>query len=108
MLPISIEVDGATLENCTKHLTPSNRKENTLSNKILEYRKHRIKIEKAKIIVKLVEAKDALEKCIQRQDFVVAQTLKTQIDALEEDKDKLQCILNNADPKELNKALEDR
>ena len=107
-LPISIEVDSTTLKNCNTHLNPSTRKEKTHSDTILEYRQHRINMVRAKITVKIIEAKDALENCIQRQDFLAAQALKTQINVMAEDNDKLQCILNDANSEELNNALEER
>merc|ERR1712001_279794 len=75
---------------------------------VLEDRKHRIKVEIAKLLVKINEHKDDLEKCVQKQDFLMAQEIKTNITTFESDKVILEGILEREDGDELKDAIEKR
>ena len=75
---------------------------------VLEERKHRIKVEIAKLLVKINECKDDLEKCVEKQEFLMAQKIKTKITTLEADKLALSSILEREDAVELKDALENR
>ena len=80
----------------------------TCSPAVLEERKHRMKVEIAKLIVKINENKDALEKSVERQEFLLAQELKTTIATLETEKMTLVSVLEREDAVELKCELDDR
>merc|ERR1719342_2046649 len=73
---------------------------------VLEHRKRSMQVKIAEITVKIVESKDDLEKCVQKQDYLQAQALKKSILALENDKQTLQNILLKQDSEELSFVLE--
>ena len=105
---MSINVESTIFETSTNQLSAAMIDQITCSPAVLEHRKQRIRIEIAKIQVKIIEVKDALEKSVQKQDFLIAQDLKTKINNMELDKDKLAHILENACPQELQNVIDER
>ena len=69
---------------------------------VLEERKHRMKVEIAKLVVRINENKDDLDKYVERQEFLMAQEIKTIITSLEEEKLTLSLILEREDGKEIS------
>ena len=74
---------------------------------VLRNRKHRMKVEIAKISVKIHEGNDAMEKWIRKQDYAQAQEVKSQLEIHQKEKDRLTKILDNADSDELKEALQE-
>ena len=84
------------------------RKITVCSPAVLEDRKHRMKVEIAKLIVKINEGNDDLEKCVERQEFLKAQEIKTSVAMLQEEKITLSLILDRENATEIKEALEQR
>ena len=112
-----VSTDTSSTENIENNLcsTPKQKllSKNNDSNKVcspavLEDRKHRMKVEIAKLLVKINERKDDLEKYVERQEFLLAQEMKTTITTLEAEKLKLSSVLERGDGSEIKEALDQR
>ena len=90
----------STLQNCNQN--------KPCSPAVFEDRKHRMKVEIAKLVVKINELKDALEKSIEKQEFLLAQEIKTTITSSESEKTTLSLILQKENASEMKDALDKR
>ena len=93
-----------TCQNINPKTFPTIEKSNSTSicsPVVLDERKHKMKVEIAKLVVKINESKDALDKAVERQEFLVAQELKTSLTTLEDDKLKLSSVLERGDAVEI-------
>ena len=100
-----------TCQNISPKTFPTIEKSNSTSicsPAVLDERKHKMKVEIAKLVVKINESKDALDKAVERQEFLVAQELKTSLTTLEDDKLKLSSVLERGDAVELKSTLDER
>ena len=88
------------LQNCNEN--------KPCSPAVFEDRKHRMKVEIAKLVVKINELKDALEKSIEKQEFLLAQEIKTTITSSESEKTTLSLILQKENASEMKDALDSR
>merc|ERR1712020_780064 len=88
------------LQNCNEN--------KPCSPAVFEDRKHRMKVEIAKLVVKINELKDALEKSIEKQEFLLAQEIKTTITSSESEKMALSLILQKENASEMKDALDSR
>ena len=80
----------------------------TCSPVVLEDRKHKMKVEIAKLVVKINENKDLLDKSVERQDFLLAQEFKNTLATLEGEKQQLSSVLERGDAVELKSVLDQR
>ena len=125
-IPINVDLDAKTKElhsnsdlgDPKKLSTPFTPKsfsdceaisgKSTCSPVVLEDRKHKMKVEIAKLVVKINENKDSLDKSVERQDFLLAQEFKNTLATLEEEKQKLSSVLERGDAVELKSVLDQR